>query len=255
MLDNYGKYIYFDATLKREVILYFTTNADEDADCPLILMHDGQNLFSDEEAAYGRSWRLLTHIHENPDFPKVRVIGISNNQVANGRLDEYSPFVCSEEFGVNGGFSNNCGGLGDVYLAWVVDTLLPEIRKHIRFTDVYMGGSSMGGYISLAAALGYPNVFKGVFCLSNAWWFAYEPMVERIRNFEGKLPKIYLDTGTHEVKNRKIARYYRDLHDSITEELKAKNPDYLVAKMIKKGVHNEEAWDNRIADILIDLIK
>lgn len=253
MLSNYLKTIYFDETLNREVELTLATNASEDEACPLILMHDGQNLFHDEEAAYGRSWRMLSVLHE-PDFPKVRILGISNNREGVGRLDEYSPFVCSDEFGINAGFGMDCGGKGDLYLSWIVETLLPELRKHLVFTDVYMGGSSMGGYISLAAALSYPEVFKGVFCLSNAWWFAYEPMVERIRAFQGRLPKIYLDTGTQEVKNRKVARYYRDLHDAITSELRLKEPEFLEACMIKKGVHNEEAWGNRIGGILKQLI-
>lgn len=254
MLSNYSKTSYYDETLEREVVLSFTTNCEEDEAVPLILMHDGQNLFEDEEAAYGRSWRLLSQIHDE-QFPKVRVIGISNNQKDHGRLDEYSPFKCSDEFGINAGFGLDVGGKGDLYLDWIFQKLLPELKKHIKFTDVYMGGSSMGGYISLAAALSYPSELKGVFCLSNAWWFAYEPLIDRIRNFEGQLPKIYLDTGTKESKNAKIRKIYRDLHDDIVQELLAKNPSKLMAHMIKKAIHNEEAWENRFSSIIFELFE
>lgn len=254
MLSKYGKYIYFDETLEREVVLYMTSNCEDDAEVPLILMHDGQNLFSDEEAAYGRSWRLLSQIHD-PAFPRCRVVGISNNQIGHGRLNEYSPFVCSDEFGIHAGFGLDVGGLGDHYLDWLVHHLIPELSQHFKFNAIYMGGSSMGGYISLAGALRYPDVFDGVFCLSNAWWFAYEPLVERIRVFEGELPKIYLDTGTHESKDVKVRRYYRDLHDSITQELRQKNHHYIRAEMIKKAIHNEAAWESRFSSIIFDLLK
>lgn len=254
MLANYSKTKYYDDALEREVVLYFTTNCDEEEAVPLLLMHDGQNLFEDEDAAFGRSWRLLSQIHD-PAFPRVRVVGISNNQNGHGRLDEYSPFRCSDEFGINAGFGLEVGGQGDRYLEWVFNRLLPELRKHIKFTEVYMGGSSMGGYISLVAALGYPHQLAGVFCLSNAWWFAYEPLVERIRAFEGTLPKLYLDTGTKESKNAKIRRTYRDLHDDIVRELAQKNPPKLYAHMIKRAIHNEEAWESRFSDVIFELLQ
>lgn len=253
MFNTYQKISFYDETLQRPVTLSMVSNCDDDFACPLILMHDGQNLFEDEEAAYGRSWRLLSQI-QDPSFPKVRVVGISNNQMGNGRLDEYSPFVCSDEFGINAGFGLEVGGKGDLYLKWIFDTIVPGLRDLIPFTDVYMGGSSMGGYISLVAALDYSDKLSGVFCMSNAWWFAYEPLVQRIRSFQGVLPKIYLDTGTKESKNAAIRRSYRDLHDAITAELRQKNPEVLISKMIKKGLHNEEAWEHRFSEIIHLLI-
>ena len=118
-----------------------------------------------------------------------------------------------------------------------------------------MGGSSMGGYISMAASLSYPNQLSGVFCLSNAWWFNYHSMVARIRQFDGQLPKIYLDTGTKESSNAKVRKAYRDMHDSITSELRQKSPKKLISRMIKKAEHNEAEWDKRFDEVLIELLK
>jgi predicted alpha/beta superfamily hydrolase len=254
MFNHYFKVKYYVEKLNREVELFIATNADFSDECPLILMHDGQNLFEDQTAAYGRSWRLLDHIQQG-DFPKVHMVGISNNQEGYQRLDEYSPFKCEDDFAYHAGFGFDLGGKGDLYLDWIFNDLLNDLRKLISFNAVYMGGSSMGGYISMAAALSYPNQLTGVFCLSNAWWFNYHSMVARIRQFDGQLPKIYLDTGTKESSNAKVRKAYRDMHDSITNELRQKSPKKLISSMIKKAEHHEAEWDKRFDEVLIELLK
>ena len=82
MLSPFTKIKYFEESLNREVELFIVSNCDEKERVPLILMHDGQNLFEDETAAFGRSWRLLDQVFKD-DFPKCRIVGISNSQIEN----------------------------------------------------------------------------------------------------------------------------------------------------------------------------
>lgn len=253
MIQVYTTVEIFVKTLARDVEITLLSNAHENEACPLVIMNDGQNLFEDDKAAYGRSWRILELFELDKDLPKMRVIGISNSQIGHGRLDEYSPFECSDEFGLHGGFGT-VGGKGDVYLEWLVTKLIPELRQLYPTTDIYFGGSSMGGFISLYAGLKYPHIFNGIFGLSNAWWFAYQPMIKMIESFEGVLPKIYLDTGSRESTQKRVRSLYVDLHHQVIKALQAKEPNFLIHRVIQKGLHNEEAWGNRVGSILKELL-
>lgn len=254
MLNKFYKIKYFEEMLDRDVELFFACNATENEEVPLILMHDGQNLFEDEQAAFGRSWRLLDQLFSD-DFPKCIVVGISNSQIENGRLDEYSPYKCSDEFALKGGFGKDVGGKGDRYLSYVFDKLIPELKKTIQFNDIYMGGSSMGGFISMVAALKYSKQLSGVFCMSNAWWFAFDDLIKDLQSFEGTLPKIYLDTGTKESSDMLIRKSYRDQHDAIVKVLKIKKSKKLISKMIRKAIHNEAEWEKRFSPIIKELLE
>jgi len=253
MIQAYTTLDVFVEALERDVEITLLSNAQLDEACPLVIMNDGQNLFEDHLAAYGRSWRLLELFDQDETLPKMRIIGVSNSQIGHGRLDEYSPFVCSDEFGLHGGFGS-VGGKGDVYLEWLVSHLIPSLKQSYPTTDVYFGGSSMGGFIALYAGLKYPHIIKGIFGLSNAWWFAFKPMMAMIENFEGRLPKIYLDTGSRESRQKRVKNLYIDLHHQIVNALQTKKPDHLDHRVIQKALHNEEAWGNRIASILKDIL-
>ena len=63
--------------------------------------------------------------------------------------------------------------LSDEYLKFVVQELKPYVDQHFqtspRRADTFVAGSSMGGLISLYAALEYPKVFGGAACFSTHW--------------------------------------------------------------------------------------
>ncbi len=254
MLSHFTKIKYFEEQINREIELFIVSNCEDKERVPLIIMHDGQNLFEDETAAFGRSWRLLDQVFAE-GFPKCRIVGISNSQIENGRLDEYSPWRFSDDFGINAGFGLEVGGKGFIYLDLIFKKLLPEFKKMFKVSDVYMGGSSMGGFISMVAAIKYPKKLKGVFCMSNAWWFAYEDLTKLLDKSKGQLPKIYLDTGTKESEDALVRKSYRDLHDDIVERLKAKNPAKLISRMFRKAIHNEAEWEKRFTPMIKELLE
>ena len=57
------------------------------------------------------------------------------------------------------------------YLRFVVEKLKPKIDSMFKTVknENYIGGSSMGGLISLYAICKYPEVFKGAICMSTHW--------------------------------------------------------------------------------------
>ena len=59
---------------ERNAYVYVPEGYDEDARFPVLYMFDGQNLFHDEDASFGRSWRMLDYFESN-DIPVIISIG------------------------------------------------------------------------------------------------------------------------------------------------------------------------------------
>jgi predicted alpha/beta superfamily hydrolase len=109
-----------------------------------------------------------------------------------------------------------------------------------------LGGSSLGGLVTLAIGILYPEIFRRVLVMSpSIWWddFAVYRLVDSI---EQKPPvKIWLDTGTaepgweraRELCNRLIEKGWK-LHKDI-EYLEAQGAD-----------HSEGAWAARVEPAL-----
>ena len=55
---------------ERNAYVYVPEGYDEDARFPVLYMFDGQNLFHDEDASFGRSWRMLDYFESN-DIPVI----------------------------------------------------------------------------------------------------------------------------------------------------------------------------------------
>jgi predicted alpha/beta superfamily hydrolase len=132
---------------------------------PVLYMHDGQNLF-DAATSLNGEWGVdetLDSLAARADRGVI-VVGIDNG--GDHRLDEYSPWR-NARYG---------GGEGDAYVEFLVRTLKPYIDEHYRTLvdreNTGIAGSSMGGLISLYAALKYPDVFGKAGVFSPSLWFA-----------------------------------------------------------------------------------
>jgi predicted alpha/beta superfamily hydrolase len=132
---------------------------------PVLYMHDGQNVF-DDSTSFAGEWG----VDETLDSLSARgdrgVIVVAVDNGGTKRLDEYSPWK-NARYG---------GGEGDAYVDFLVRTLKPYVDSRFRTRpdrlSTGVAGSSMGGLISLYAALKYPWVFGRVGVFSPALWFA-----------------------------------------------------------------------------------
>lgn len=125
-----------------------------DGPWPMLVMHDGQNLF-DPEALWG-GWQLreaLSGLDED-----ILVVGVDNTP---DRLQEYT-HVPDAPPGVG-----PVEPLGDAYADLVVLDLLPWASSTWSTTGVHgVMGSSLGGLISLHIADRHPEAFQFVGSLS-----------------------------------------------------------------------------------------
>ncbi|HEX8832202.1 MAG TPA: alpha/beta hydrolase-fold protein, partial [Longimicrobium sp.] len=132
---------------------------------PVLYMHDGQNVFDDSTSGFGE-WGVdetLDSLFATGD-PGVIVVAVDHGGAK--RLDEYSPFINPR----------HGGGEGDAYVDFLAQTLKPLIDRRYRTRpdrlNTGVAGSSMGGLISLYAALKYPDVFGRAGIFSPSLWFS-----------------------------------------------------------------------------------
>ena len=179
---------------------------------PVLYMHDGQNVF-DAATSFAGEWGVdetLDSLHAKGDRGVI-VVAVDNG--GTHRLDEYDPWVSAKaQYG---------GGEGDAYVEFLVQTLKPYIDQHYRTLadrrNTGIMGSSMGGLISLYAALKYPGVFGRAGVFSCACWIARTHVFTYARHARPlrPLPRLYFVSGALETKDAEPARDQREMVDSL----------------------------------------
>ena len=177
----------------RRIWLYLPPNyaADTTQKFPVMYMHDGQNLF-DKSTSFAGEWQIdetLNNLASMGDKGCI-VVGIDNGGAK--RLDELSPWK-NAQYG---------GGEGALYTKFIVETLKPFIDAHYRTlkdrNNTAIGGSSMGGLISVYAAIQYQNVFSKAAIFSPALWFSDSCFVQ-VKQIGKQQPiRFYFVSGTTE---------------------------------------------------------
>lgn len=205
---------------------------------PVLYMLDGQNVF-DAATSYSGEWGVdeaLDSLHALGD-PGIIVVAVDHGGTK--RMDEYSPWR-NERFG---------GGEGGAYVEFMVSTLKPYIDKHYRTLadrlNTGIGGSSMGGLISLYAGLEHPEVFGRLMVFSPAFWIA-PAAFEQARQARPLRPdpRIYMDIGWLEGQAGEEGVYAR-LQQRMAETLAAAGFDTTteVRSIVRAdGRHAEWFW-------------
>ena len=130
-------------------------------------MQDGQNLFDPETSFIrGKTWRVAETADDAIDAGEVEPLVIAG--VANAgerRLAEYTP---SRDMKLGGGDASQ-------YALMVTRELLPFLRANYRLrsgaADTGIGGSSLGGLVSLWMGLRHAEIFGKLAVLSpSVWW-------------------------------------------------------------------------------------
>ena len=141
---------------KRRIAVLLPHNYHKtDKKYPVLYLQDGQNLF-DEYAPYG-NWgvdKTLEKLAEQ-ECGDVIIVAIDHGGVL--RIQEYLPYSTPR-------YTESEGHL---YLKFMLDDLKPMIDNRYRvLTDrasTGIGGSSLGGLISLYAGFEYPEIFQELF--------------------------------------------------------------------------------------------
>lgn len=171
-------------------------DANPSARFDVLYMHDGQNCFDRATSAFGNEWEIdesLTKLIAAKEISPLIVVGIDNG-LAN-RINELT-YTADAKRG---------GGQAASYTAFLVEEVKPFVERTYRTNTgpvhTFVGGSSLGGLVSLEIAHRHPNTFGGVIAMSPALQWADESLTRDIEHDPVGLrgAHIWLDVGTHEL--------------------------------------------------------
>jgi predicted alpha/beta superfamily hydrolase len=211
---------------------------------PVLYLNDGQNLF-DGRTSYvaGKTWHAHTtadRLNAGGEIEPVILVGIANTGIR--RMAEYTP---TRDYKLGGGEGRRYGRL-------LVEELKPMIDRSYRTLDgpgsTGLGGSSLGGLVSLYLGFEYPEVFGKLAVMSPSLWWNHRSILSVL---EQVVPKprlrIWLDMGTAEG-----ARHVRDaeLLDRLLLWWGWRDGVDLSFVEAEGAVHDEEAWGERFGEML-----
>lgn len=223
----------------RTVRIYSPKNADR-----AIIMHDGQNVFYDEEAVYKKSWRALDAL-KACGIKNTAVIGIDCTQT---RFDDYLPFV-TELSGY--GIPESGGGKADIYADYIEQTVIPYLDKRFGYKLYGMLGSSAGAAATLCFAERKNEKFKAYGLFSIPLFLcpqSYEDFFSAATFDPSASYCVYAGgseyVGDVQDKNVRdaIPQLFVDSAVTLTNALRKSGVKNLWLTMDNPSVHDETAW-------------
>ena len=206
-------------------------NSDESY--PVLYLQDAQNLFN-EKAEFG-NWEIDKKLAVMSEYNIGKIIIIAIEHADKDRIKEYN--VGKTVLGL---------GQGKQYIRFVTDTLKPFIDNNFRtkterqFTGI--GGSSMGGLVSIFSGLIYPEVYGKLMIFSPSLWVVPKLNIPTDVDESFQDTKIYLYAGGDESATmiEHVKRFKKNVIKSefVSDKMK------INLSINLEGKHNEQYWSD-----------
>ena len=232
----------------RDVIVYLPPGYDEEPErhYPVLYMHDGQNLFDPATSFIkGRTWQMREQADEAIEAGEVEpliIVGIYNT--GDRRIAEYTH---ERDWQRGGGEAGRYGLL-------LTEDLMPWIARQYRVRtgrdSTGLGGSSLGGLVTLYLGLRYAHHFGKLAVLSPSVWWNHKSILGYLNERAPQIwerPRMWLDVGEREGQ-----RTLRDA-ESLARRLKANGwvpEETLHFERVPEGTHDEASWAWRVKPML-----
>jgi len=215
---------------------------------PVLFLNDGQNLFDPATAFAGVHWQVgetATRLIAERKIHPLIIVGIDNTK-SRGR--EYIPY--------NAGDPKVKNPRGKCYPEFLQREVMPLIEERYPVLKgaehTGLGGSSLGGLITLYTELAAPAVFGRLLIESPSLFVANGKIIDECRSVRNWPARVYLGMGTQETgdpaKDAKIVEDVRKLEAVLRE---AGLDDRRLRVRIDEGAtHNESAWAARFSEAL-----
>ena len=198
---------------------------------PVLYLQDAQNLFN-EDAPFG-NWAIDEKLSILKELGYGDIIIIAVEHGDRDRIKEYSPFE-TKKFGA---------GEGKLYARFIVNTLKPYVdsnfktRTDRKYTGI--GGSSMGGLISLYTAMTYPKIFSKWMIFSPSLWLTNKIFTEAKKFSSRDHVSVYLFGGKKEsaTMEKDLTTFATTLRKKINDQ----NIEYKLS-IDPEGTHTEACW-------------
>ena len=232
----------------RDVIVYLPQDYDARPDhkYPVLYLHDGQNLFDGRTSFIpGRTWQVREQADaaiEAGEVEPLVIVGIYNT--GDRRLAEYTH---ERDWQRGGGEAAKYGQL-------LTEELMPFIASRYRVRadrqSTGLGGSSLGGLVTLYLGLRHARSFGRLAVMSPSVWWNHKSILGYVNEHAPHVwerPKLWLDVGDREGK--------RTLHDTeqLARRLKANGwveGETLHFERLPGGTHDEASWAERVRPML-----
>lgn len=217
-------------TRKISILLPGDYYSKPDKSYPVLYMHDAQNLFG-EGSKYG-NWEIDRRLSLLKSQGISDVIVVAINHGEEDRQVEFSPY------------KNRVKGQGMRYATFIVRNLKPLIDKKYRTLPerqhTGIGGSSMGGLISIYTGMMYPETIGRLMVLSPALWTSPKIYFDAVEFFNPLDTKIYIYGGGKESES--MLPNIEKLKTTIETQGFASNKIQIKAEIDPMGEHNENRW-------------
>lgn len=234
----------------RELVVYLPPGYDEHPQqhYPVMYFHDAQNVFEAHTAFVpGNYWEIgesAGALIQAERLQPIILVGIPHG--GDRRIDEFTPSRNPQ---------NNYGGQAALYGRMLVEEVLPFIEHQYRVlpgaNNTGLGGSSLGGLVTMYLGIRYPEHFGKLAVMSPSVWWDYRMILRKIVSVTHKhRAKVWLDVGCHEGSNpRGTLRDVRLLRDVLVR--KGWKPGVgLFYYEDPQGGHDEKAWAARAPHML-----
>ena len=233
---------------KHDVIVYVPPAYEEEPGrrYPVLYMQDGQNLFDGHTSFIpGRTWEMREQADDAIEAGVVEpliIVGIYN--AGDHRLAEYTH---ERDWRMGGGHAADYGMM-------LTHELMPWIASQYRVCaereNTGIGGSSLGGLVSLYLGLRYPALFGKLAVLSPSVWWNNKSILGYLNERAPEIwerPRMWLDVGDREGR-----RALADV-EMLNRRLKANGwrpGATLHYEHVHGGTHDEAAWARRVGPML-----
>lgn len=197
---------------------------------PVLYLQDGQNLF-DDYAPFG-SWGVDKKLALMAEQGFGDIIIVAIDHAEKDRISEFTP-----------SYHTRLGsGDGKKYVRFLADRLKPYVDRHFRTLPerehTGIGGSSMGGLISIYAGLMYPEVYGKLMIFSPSLWVAPKIHFHFMNFYDPHDMQVYVYAGEGESENMvpNIRRFMGAFEEN------NKNAFRFELSLDPKGAHNEARW-------------
>jgi predicted alpha/beta superfamily hydrolase len=230
----------------RDVVVWLPPGYDSESDrrYPVLYMHDGQNLFDPETAFQkGEHWRLgetAAELMAAGTLGPLIMVGIYNT--GDERIHEYTP---TQDAKLGGGLAGDYGRL-------IIEELKPLIDRTYRTrpdaAHTGLGGSSLGGLVTLHLGFTRPDVFGRLAVLSPSVWWDKRTILKTVRQTRTKPAlRLWVDMGTAE--GRRGLDDARLLKAALVGAGFVEGADLHYAEF-EGATHSESAWASRAGPML-----
>lgn len=230
---------------QRDLIVYTPPGYDEQPErrFPVLYLHDGQNLFDGATSFIpGMDWQVGQTADQSIDGGAVEPLVIVGMYNTKARIREYTP-THVPKLG---------GGRADRYAKFLIEEVKPFIEREYRTLpgneNTGIGGSSLGGLVSLYLGLKLPHIFGKIAALSPSVWWSHRIMHRFAEEYDvHPRPRVWLDIGTRE--GPRIVHDVEQFRDVLLKKGWQLEQD-LHYERVEGAEHNEAAWAQRVGPFL-----